>query len=122
MKLLIGLMLLFTINAYAVVLDSFTKTVASSGTPECLVGSLSELRAGDVAIQALAANTTGVWVGDSTVTSSGPGIRIEAKQLLALSNVLRRGTAQHFTLRDICLAVETGGEGVTVTYTVINEP
>jgi hypothetical protein len=120
MRLFLALMFLFSINAFAVELDSFKKTVASTATPECLVGSSSELRAADIGIQALDSNTGGVWVGDSTVTNTGPGIRIEAKQLLSLSNILKQGSAQHFTLKDICLAVEVNGEGVTVTYSVVN--
>lgn len=114
------LILLFAIlsfSVYAVKPAAFTKVVPSSASPQCLVASNSTLASTDVAIQTLSTNTGYVWVGDSSVTSSGPGIQLAANQAISFSNVAKRGSAQPFTLKDICLAVTVNGEGVSVLYT-----
>lgn len=120
MRTLLLLLVLVCLPVSAIQITSFQKTVAASATAECIVDSTSALRAPDVAIQALSTNSGGVWVGDSSVTSSGPGVRITAGQTVSLEGYHARGTNQFFTLKDICLAVESNGEGVTVTYTVSN--
>jgi hypothetical protein len=85
------------------------QTVASAGTAEAL--SSTPVAALAVQVQALSGNTGAVYVGDSDVASSRPGVSLSAGQVWSYS-----GEGNLFDLSEIYVDVETSGEGVSVIY------
>lgn len=108
------------VTAGAVQVASFQKTVAASATPECLKSSVDLTTTTDVAVQALNSNTGAIFVSGTGIAAGGPGIRLDKNQAVTFSNVVLRGTAQPFMLKQICIAAAVNGEGANVTYTVLN--
>ena len=84
---------------------SFTygqKTVAATGTAECIVASSTPLKVG-ITIKALSTNTNAVWVGLSSVRISS-GFEIKAGELIFIPVT---------DAQSIYIDVTTNGEGVS---------
>jgi len=95
-------------------LSHFRKTVTTAGTREQLT--TNTVKTPSIVIQALAANTNRVFIGNNTVSSTTHFVSLPAGGSVNLSSVdFGLGEAQ-IDLSAIWLDVTTSGEGVVYGY------
>jgi len=92
---------------------AFRKTVSTAGTREQLTTSDNAVLS--VMIQALASNTSYVYVGDNTVSSTN-GMELAAGGFITISNTDDSFPGGEISLKDIWIDVAVNGEGVSYSY------
>ncbi len=89
---------------------TFKKTITAAGTRERLT--TSNLTVHQVVIQGIKGNTNDMYVGDSSVSATNPGITLDARDSTSFGG----GGDTSIPLKEIWLDADTNGEGVNVFY------
>lgn len=88
-------------------------TVTTAGTRVQITS--SDIRATSVTIQADAANTGDMYVGDSTVASN-KALTLDARESVSLNGDTVAGNTEEFNLSEIYVDSSVNGESVHVFY------